>query len=512
MRLFHPWLINERYTAYVWGTDNQHGTGSGRLLILWWLCKLYGNQFYSKAAWWDSKLMDRLIVAAVQERMRVFAKVEHYRHELQRFLRVAQHKHAALVIFPELGGTMLVPPLSRNFRLTLLKQRELGRQRRASFWRRTSGLLAGQLIEYFTVHYTQTVLSLLHTAPAILWQTYCELFSGLAREFQVTLVAPSAYLPDPADGVIRNLTAIFAPNGDLCGYQAKVIVPEPEKIVAAPGADWQIITTPVGPIGLMLGSDALYPEVGRLLAYRGAEILVAQGAVTSTALYQKLRAGVLARMQENQLFAVASFLVGVNELEGQQTLHYAGRSAIFAPQELTPRFNGVLVEMGSPKSEGVLSAEWNFVALKQLWELSDTPVRKELPFKQLGRILESLQARLLNAAETLEALDPTDSRLPPAFAPGHLLPSGEPLLRLDELPITSTITRRWPPQKLDYATVSLIDAQTDMPALTSARPSPPAPSAGNRSGKEASTRLTPSLAEDETEEMDAVVGGQDNHE
>lgn len=456
--------------------------------------------------------MDRLIVASVQERMRVFAKVEHYRHELQRFLRVAQHKHAALVVFPELGGTMLVPPLSRNFRLTLLKQRELGRQRRASFWRRTSGRLAAQLTTYFTVQYSETVLQLLTADPTTLWQTYCELFSGLAKEFQITLVAPSAYLPDPTDGVIRHLSAVFAPTGDLCGYQAKVVLPEAEKVLATPGTDWQIIPTPIGALGVMLGGDVLYPEVGRLLAYRGAEILVAQGAASSAALYQKLRTAILARMQENQLFAAASFLVGVNELEGQQSLQYVGRSAILAPQELTPRLNGVLVEMGSPKSEGVLSAEWNFVALKQLWEFSDTPVRKELPFKQIGRILENLQARLLNAPETLDAFDATDWQQATALAVVKLLPSGEPLLRLDELPITSTITRRWPPKKLDYAAVSLIDTETDMPALTTTRLSQPAQNAPSRGVKEPTARITSSLAEDETEEMDAVSGVQDDKE
>ncbi len=403
---------------------------------------------------------------------------------------------------------MLVPPLLRDFRLALLKHSELGRRRRAPLWRRASGLLASRLAVYFAGQFTNTVASLLDVANAELWQTYCDLFAGLAREFQVTLVAPSAYLPDPADGITRNLTAVFSPAGELCGYQAKGVLHAQDKAIALPGVDWQIIPTPVGALGLMLGNDVLYPEVGRLLAYRGAEMLIAQGACPSLALYQKLRTGILARMQDNQLFAAASFLVGANALEGVQQLHYVGRSGLFAPQELTPRFNGVLVEMGSSESEGVLSAEWNFVALKQLWELSDTPVRKDLPFKQLGRILESLQARLQSTPESIESSGGHPGSTPP---PTKLLPSGETLLRLDELPITSTITRRWPPKKLDYATVSLIDAAADMPALAAAahhRPSTQDPAA--RSVKEPATRTSSSLAEDETEEMDAVSGIQDN--
>ena len=33
----------------------------------------------------------------------------------------------------------------------------------------------------------------------------------------MTIVAPGAYLPDPADGTIRNLAAVFGVNGELLG-------------------------------------------------------------------------------------------------------------------------------------------------------------------------------------------------------------------------------------------------------------------------------------------------------
>ena len=53
----------------------------------------------------------------------------------------------------------------------------------------------------------------------------------------------------------------------------------------------------------MIGSDVLFPEVGRLLAFQGAEVLITLAAATSQADYNKLRAGALARMQDNQLLA-----------------------------------------------------------------------------------------------------------------------------------------------------------------------------------------------------------------
>ena len=191
----------------------------------------------------------------------------------------------------------------------------------------------------------------------------------------------------------------------------------------------------------MLGSDVLYPEVGRLLAYQGADLVVTLGACADLTLYNKVRSGILARMQDNQLFAVASFLVGHNQLSRVRRQPYVGKSAILAPQELTPRSNGVLVEMANLRSEGVLTAEWDFLALRRLWESSDTPVRQKLPLAQAGQALAQLYARLqsLPQAGSHRLLD-----APPAVRPDGDQ-STQPLLTLDELSVVSSVTSRWPP-------------------------------------------------------------------
>ncbi len=460
-----------------------------------------GNRCMLLADSEGTKRMDQLIVASVQQRMRIFATVDDYRVELQRFLRIARHKHAALVIFPELGGTMLVPPMLRNSRTALLKYAELGRRRKTPPLRRYASQLARWTALHFSADFATTLAACLQVASNELWQNYCTLFSELALEHGITIVAPSGYFPDPTDGVIRNLTAVFGPDGKLVGHQAKVMLHAQDKEIAQAGTDWDVIHTEAGTLGLLVGSDVLYPEIGRLLAYKGAEILIGQGACPTTVLYQKLRAGILARMQDNQLFAAASYLVGRNDLHGRNTLSYTGRSAIFAPQELTPRFNGVLVEMGSASSEGVLSADWNYLALRKLWDGSDTPIRRDVPFKQVNRVIASLYARLQYTPDLLE-----ESTLGgQSMAGDRLLAAGKPILRLDELPVTSTITRRWPPIKVDYSTVNSLTV--DMPDLTQM----PSTNVNRPLDSEESIlalhRLS-SSSEDETEEMDALPDPQ----
>jgi len=385
--------------------------------------------------------VDKVVIACVQERMRLPQSVEDYQADLGRFMRAVKNKRARLVVFPELAGLLLSVPLLDDRQSALLLRADLGRRRNASFWQRVSGSVANTLAGVMGADLRLSLGGLLDLYADDLWTRYNDIFGGLASEYGVTLVAPSAYLPDPLDGVIRNLTGVFGPGGELLGVQAKVMLHAEDQDLVQAGATWDVIQTDVGAIGVMIGNDVLYPEVGRLFAYQGAEILVGQAACSNPALYHKLRTGMLARMQDNQLFGTTSFLVGHNELSRVQRDPFVGRSAIFAPQELTPRFSGVLVEMGNQRSEGVLSAEWDFVALRELWESSDTPVRRELPFGQksqvLGKLYAALQSLPIESTEAQLLLDDAIETPPPSE-------ESTALIGLDDLSLVASVTSRWP--------------------------------------------------------------------
>lgn len=383
--------------------------------------------------------MERLTVACVQQRLHVPATMDEYREALRRYLRVAANRHAGLVAFPELGGLMTVTPILDDLGSNLLKRVDRGRRRAASPWDKLVGSLAGGLARTLRSNLRRSTAGLLDVSAGVVWEQYVELFGGLAREFNTVVVAPSAYLPDPLDGVIRNLAAVFGGSGDLLGTQAKVVLHPSDADLAQPGTTWDVIQTDIGRIGLIIGGDVLYPEVGRLLAYQGAEVLVTQAACLDSTMYNKVRSGVLARMQDNQLFAAGSFLVGPNVFGDVTDSSYVGKSAIFAPQELTPRCNGVLVEMGGARSEGVVAAEWDFGALRELWESSDTPIRRTLSSAQVRSALGEIYARLqrLPAVAERPLIASTEDPVPSDH--------GRELVTLDELPVLGTHVDEWPP-------------------------------------------------------------------
>lgn len=437
--------------------------------------------------------MDQVTVASIQQRMRLYDSIADYRADLQRFLRVAQNKHAQLVVFPELAGMLIAPPLLRDVRSRLLKVADRGRRKEATLWQRVCGALASRSAGWLGADLRSSLQALLSVSAAELWAQYAHLFSELAREFQITIVAPSAYLPDPTDQVVRNLAAVFGADGSLLGHQAKVILHPEDEGLAQPGATWLPVATPVGALGLMIGGDVLYPEVGRLLAYQGAEALLLLGSCTHSVLYQKLRSGALARMQENQLFGLASFVVGPNEL-GRRHEPLVGKSAIFAPQELTPRYNGVLVEMGSQRSEGVLTAEWDFIALRRLWEVSETPLRRQLPLAQIYERLKHLPRVHSLALLTQPGAGSEQT--------AGLLSGAETPLNLEDLPVISAVTRRWPAHD---AHQHAVEAPLDLSELPEALAYSTAAPADRPVGPPTSETTNPG-ADDETDEMDALPG------
>ena len=428
--------------------------------------------------------MNRLTVAAVQQRMHIPSTIDDFADNLRRFLRIAQNRHAHLVVFPELAGDMVALAVLDDTRSNLLKRAERGARREASLWQRVTGAWSARLAGYMRADLRRSLAGMLDVSAAQVWQNYVELFGSLAREYAMTLVAPSAYLPDPVDGVIRNQAAVFGASGEVLGTQAKVLLPAGEADLVKPGASWDVIQTDVGRIGLILGGDVLYPEVGRLLAYQGADVLVGQSACRDLVMFNKVRAGVLARMQDNQLFAVASFLVGRGVLDTSSNATFAGKSAVFAPQELTPKFNGVLVEMGGPNSEGVVTAEWDFDALRELWETSDTPIRRTLSSGEIGSAVSAIYARLQRLPPITGAPQITQvSNAPSADA------SAQPST-LDELAVVDSYQRQF------------IDLEFEDDADF-------APATGEDGAQAAAAPNVIIDADEETDEYDSVAGPDD---
>ncbi|MCY1403481.1 hypothetical protein D9M71_186650 [compost metagenome] len=114
---------------------------------------------------------------------------------------------------------------------------------------------------------------------------YQTLFGGLAREFGVTVVAGSIVLPSPRidDGVLVsgngrlfNVSLVFGSDGLPIGKpQRKVFLSDTEKrfIRAGNADDLQVLSTPAGRLGVLIGADSWHADSYAALSAGKAEIV-----------------------------------------------------------------------------------------------------------------------------------------------------------------------------------------------------------------------------------------------
>lgn len=109
-----------------------------------------------------------------------------------------------------------------------------------------------------------------------------EYYSHLAQEAGVVLVV-SIY-ERRAPGLYHNTALVFETDGTLAGKYRKMHIPDDpayyEKFYFAPGdLGFEPIDTSVGRLGVMVCWDQWYPEAARLMALRGAEMLIYPTAI-----------------------------------------------------------------------------------------------------------------------------------------------------------------------------------------------------------------------------------------
>ena len=322
--------------------------------------------------------MENTTVACVQQRMAIMDTHEEFEAEASRFLHQARAKAAQFVIFPELTGLMLAPPLISGFKLGFIKRADQGNKPKAGLVRRRLGRVSGAAAGAIGGGFRGSLVRLLVKNNDALLNVYLDTFGGLTREYGTAILGGSLYTVDAETEQVRNRAYLFDANGEVLGYQDKLNLGPDEKDLATAGTDLNILETPFGRFGLVIGRDALYPEVARVLAIQGADALVGIAASPGTAQADIFRSAIALRTEENQVFAVASFLLGPNYAGQENREDYFGQSAILAPISLTDKGNGVLVQAGTSRTESLIAAELDGEALCNLRETSRFRPRSQM--------------------------------------------------------------------------------------------------------------------------------------
>jgi predicted amidohydrolase len=335
-------------------------------------------------------MMENTVVACIQPRMSITADREEFETEARRFLRQAQSRSAQLVIFPELMGLMLAPPLISRFKLGFIKRADQGKRPTAGFLRRRMGGISGAAAGAMGGGFRGSLRRLVQKRSDAFRDLYFETFGQLAREYGMVIVGGSLYLLDDGEQALRNRAYVFDTDGSVLGHQDKFNLAPYEQGLASPGMDMSIIQTRFGSLGLLIGRDALHPELARLLAAQGADLMAGLAASPGVAQAAMVRSALALRAEENQVFVAACFMLGPNHLDRTSPEEYYGQSAVHAPISLTAGGSGLLAQAGTNRTEGLTTAELDGEGLETLRATSRFRPRQDLHLGNLGPVLAEI--------------------------------------------------------------------------------------------------------------------------
>ncbi|WP_126364614.1 carbon-nitrogen hydrolase family protein [Pseudomonas fluorescens] len=132
---------------------------------------------------------------------------------------------------------------------------------------------------------------------------YQALFGGLANEFNVTLVAGSIVLPEPGvrdgqlepgSGALFNSSVVFGRDGVPLGQPQRQMHPifeQSETLAAEDKHAINVVDTPAGRLGVLIGSDSWYPDNYRKLDEQGAQLIAVPAFVVGHNVWDQPWAG-----------------------------------------------------------------------------------------------------------------------------------------------------------------------------------------------------------------------------
>lgn len=107
-------------------------------------------------------------------------------------------------------------------------------------------------------------------------------FSALAKKHNIVLL--TSLFERRTAGLYHNTAVVFESNGDIAGKYRKMHIPDDpqfyEKFYFTPGdLGFEPIQTSVGRLGVLICWDQWYPEAARIMALKGAQMLIYPTAI-----------------------------------------------------------------------------------------------------------------------------------------------------------------------------------------------------------------------------------------
>jgi len=259
-------------------------------------------------------------LCAVQYQMRAIASFEEFAQQVSYFVDVAADYKCDFIVFPELITLQLLSFVQSE----------------------RPGTAARKLAEF---------------TPR-----YLELFTHLAVKFNINIVGGSHFTVE--DDKLFNIAYLFRRNGTI-GKQYKLHITPSEKRWwgVDGGRAVEIFNTDRGRIAIAICYDIQFPEIPRIAAKKGAQILFCPFNTDERHGYLRVRYCAQTRCIENHMYTVMAGCVGNLPFAENVDIHYA-QSGIYTPSDFSFSRDGIGAEC-MPNIETVVMHDVDLETLRR---------------------------------------------------------------------------------------------------------------------------------------------------
>lgn len=258
------------------------------------------NLDYQPESRYRMQRVSQVRICAVQYEMRLIHSFEEFATQCEFFIDTASDYKSDFVLFPELFTTQLLTTIKAKF----------------------PAEAARQLAE--------------------LTPRYLDLFTTLSIRYNVNIIGGSQFAVEA--GELRNVSYLFRRDGTI-GRQYKIHITPAERRWwgVKPGSKVEVFETDRGKIAILICYDIEFPELARIAASKGAQVVFVPFNTDNRHGYLRIRHCAQARCIENHQYVVISGCIGNLPFVENADVHYA-QSGIFTPTDFSFAREGVAAE------------------------------------------------------------------------------------------------------------------------------------------------------------------------
>ncbi|MCB9186929.1 MAG: GNAT family N-acetyltransferase [Flavobacteriales bacterium] len=188
-------------------------------------------------------------------------------------------------------------------------------------------------------------------------------FAELAISYNINIITGS--MPELKNDLLYNVGYLCKRDGSLERFEKLHVTPDEAKIWGMqPGHGLKTFDTDCGKVGVLICYDSEFPELSRLLADEGMDILFVPFLTDTQNGYSRVRHCAQARAIENECYVAIAGSVGNLPKVHNMDIQFA-QSMVFTPCDFAFPTNGIKAE-ATPNTEMILIADVDIDLLREL--------------------------------------------------------------------------------------------------------------------------------------------------